>query len=138
MAGQTFVEWGCGFGVVTGVASLSGMDSVGIEVESELCEAGRQLLASRQISAQIWKGNFLPIGAGEMILDDEPQISCRHTASSAYESQHSSLHDFAAVFAYPWPGEEHFIKRVFSHFARAGTILLLFRGPFHLELYRKI
>ena len=42
--GKLFVEWGCGFGVVTGVASLLGLDAVGIEAEDFLCGQARELL----------------------------------------------------------------------------------------------
>jgi hypothetical protein len=49
-----------------------------------------------------------------------------------------ALSDFALIFAYPWPGEEHFLKAVFHRYARPNAVLLMYRGPYQVELYRKI
>ena len=52
--GRLFVEWGCGFAVVTGIAALLGLDAVGIEAEEMLCVEGRKLLAKHGVQAEIW------------------------------------------------------------------------------------
>lgn len=135
--GRLFVEWGCGFAVVTGIAALLGMDAIGIEAEEMLCVEGRKLLARQGITAEIWQGNFLPTGAKALAEDTDPLVSLTHAIPSAYGTHHMGLDDFAVVFAYPWPGEEHFLRLVFDRFARSDALLLMFRGPYHIELYRK-
>ncbi len=56
--GQLFCEWGCGFGIVTGVASVLGLDAIGIEAEQFLCEQARKLMAKNGVQAEIWQGIF--------------------------------------------------------------------------------
>ncbi len=135
--GRLFVEWGCGFGVVTGTASLLGLDAVGIEAEEFLCEEARTLFQQAGIEAEVWQGNFLPQRARELAEDEDPLVSLTHTISPAYEMHDMSISDFAVVFAYPWPGEEHFLRHVFARYARRDALLLMYRGPYHVELYRK-
>jgi hypothetical protein len=135
--GQLFVEWGCGFGVVTGTAALLGLDAVGIEAEEFLCQESRLLLSHASIPAEIWQGNFLPHRARELADDTDPLVSLTHSIPPAYGQHDMTLGDFAIVFAYPWPGEEHFLRLVFDRFARRNALLLMYRGPYHVELYRK-
>ncbi len=135
--GRLFVEWGCGFAVVTGIAGLLGLDAIGIEAEEMLCVEGGKLLAKHGIAAEIWQGNFLPAGARSLAEETDPLVSLTHAIPPAYQQHQMSLDDFAIVFAYPWPGEEHFLKLVFDRFARSDALLLMFRGPYHIELYRK-
>ncbi len=136
--GRLFCEWGCGFAVVSGVASLLGLDAVGIEAEEFLCAEARKLLAKCHVSAEVWQGNFLPRGARKLAEDTDPLVSLTHDIAPAYEQFDMALSDFAIVFAYPWPGEEHFLKAVFNRYARQNAVLLMYRGPFQVELYRKI
>lgn len=135
--GKLFVEWGCGFGVVTGIASILGLDAVGVEAEEFLCGEGRALFERAGIQAEIWQGNFLPNGARDLADDEDPLVSLTHYIPAAYEEHDFTFDDFALVFAYPWPGEEHFLKLVFDRFARSGALMLMYRGPFMIELYRK-
>jgi len=135
--GRLFVEWGCGFAVVTGIAALMGLDAVGIEAEEMLCVEGRKLLSKHSVAAEIWQGNFLPIGARPLAEDTDPLVSLTHAIAPAYAQHQMALDDFAIVFAYPWPGEEHFLRLVFDRFARSDALLLMFRGPYQVELYRK-
>lgn len=136
--GRLFCEWGCGFGIVTGIANLLGLDAVGIEAEEFLCAQARILLDRHDIHAEIWQGNFLPSGAHNMAEPDDPLVSLTHTLPPAYDQCDMSLSDFAITFVYPWPGEEHFLRAVFDRYARVGALLLQFRGPYHVELFRKI
>lgn len=135
--GRLFVEWGCGFAVVTGIAALLGLDAVGIEAEEMLCVEGRKLMAKHGIEAEVWQGNFLPRGARRLADDTDPLVSLTHSLPPAYELNQMGLDDFAVVFAYPWPGEEHFLRLVFDRYARQGSLLLMYRGPYHIELYCK-
>jgi hypothetical protein len=135
--GHLFCEWGCGFGIVTGVAALLGLDAVGIEAEEFLCEQARVLLKQNDVRAEIWQGNFLPHGARELAEEADPLVSLTHKIPAAYHEHDMPLSDFALTFVYPWPGEEHFLRAVFDRFARPGALMLQFRGPYHVELFRK-
>lgn len=135
--GRLFVEWGCGFAVVTGIAALLGLDAIGIEAEEMLCVEGRKLMAKHGVQAEIWQGNFLPSGARRLAEDTDPLVSLTHSLPPAYELNQMGLDDFAIIFAYPWPGEEHFLRLVFDRYARPDSLLLMYRGPYHIELYRK-
>src|SRR5690606_36064507 len=97
--GKLFVEWGCGFAVVTGVAALLELDAVGVEAEAFLCEEARHLLTREGIKAEIWQGNFLPAGARHLADDPDPLVSPTHYIPPAYSDHDMSLEDFAIVFA---------------------------------------
>ena len=135
--GRLFCEWGCGFGIVTGVAALLGLDAVGIEAEEFLCSQARELFEQNNIRAEIWQGNFLPQGAAALAEEADPLVSLTHNIPAAYAQHDMPLSDFALTFVYPWPGEEHFLRAVFDRYARPGALMLQFRGPYHVELYRK-
>lgn len=135
--GQLFCEWGCGFGIVTGIASILGFDAIGIEAEEFLCQQARLLLEQNEVRAEIWQGNFLPRGSAQLAEESDPLVSLTHRIPAAYETHDMSLSDFALTFVYPWPGEEHFLRAVFDRYARPGALMLQFRGPYHVELYRK-
>lgn len=135
--GHLFCEWGCGFGIVTGVAALLGLDAVGIEAEEFLCSQARVLLQQNDVRAEIWQGNFLPQGAASLAEETDPLVSLTHQIPPAYEAHDMPLSDFALTFVYPWPGEEHFLRAVFDRYARPGALMLQFRGPYHVELFRK-
>lgn len=135
--GNLFCEWGCGFGIVTAMASQLGWDAIGIEAEPFLVDEARKFLASEKIPAEIWHGNFLPTGSERLARHQSHHASLFHQVPSAYAKRGLELDDFAIVFAYPWPGEDGFLKDVFATYAALGAILLLFRGPYELELYRK-
>ncbi len=133
------LEWGCGFGVVTGIAELLGLSAVGIEAERFLVKAALRLQRQGGLKGEIWHANFLPVGASELAESGDPRISLQFSSlPSAYELHDSHLHDFGCIFCYAWPGEEHFLKQVFDRFAAPSTALILFRGPFHAEVYRKL
>ena len=135
--GHLFCEWGCGFGIVTGVAAILGLDAVGIEAEEFLCSQARILLEQNQVRAEIWQGNFLPPGSAGLAEQSDPLVSLTHKIPAAYSAHDMPLSDFALTFVYPWPGEEHFLRAVFERFARPGALMLQFRGPYHVELFRK-
>ncbi|HBE69946.1 MAG TPA: hypothetical protein DDW52_17510 [Planctomycetaceae bacterium] len=135
--GSLFVEWGAGFGIVTGIAAANGFEAVGIEAEEFLCEEATKLFAGQPWSAEIWHGNFLPRGARELAIDEDPVVSLSHAIPPAYEEHDLELEDFACVFAYPWPGEEHFLRLVFDRFARSGALMIMYRGPNQIEVMRR-
>jgi hypothetical protein len=135
--GNLFCEWGCGFGIVAGMAGILGWDAIGIEAEPFLVDGARKWIQTERLPAEIWHGNFLPPGSEQLAKHQSHHASLFHQVPSAYADHGMSLDDFAMVFAYPWPGEDGFLKDVFERYARDQSILLIFRGPYELELYRK-
>lgn len=135
--GNLFCEWGCGFGIVTAMAGKLGWDAVGIEAEEFLVEQARQFVRSENIPAEIWHGNFLPSRAERLAKRQANHASLFHQIPSVYASQSLAVDDFATIFAYPWPGEDYFLKDVFRHYAADRAILVMFLGPYEIEIYRK-
>ena len=135
--GNTFCEWGCGFGIVTGLASQLGWDAIGIEAESFLVEQANRFLARNRLKGEILHGNFLPRGSERLAGAQSNHASLFHQVENAYEQHELQLDDYALVFAYPWPGEHHFLQEVFRHYAGDGALMLMFLGPYEIELFRK-
>lgn len=135
--GKLFCEWGCGFGIVTALAAGLGWDAIGIEAESFLVQRAKSFLRKRGISAEIWQGNFLPQGAERLAKRQANHASLFHRVPSVYEEKSLEVDDFSIIFAYPWPGEDYFLKDVFLHYAADQAILLMFLGPYEIEVYRK-
>jgi len=136
--GNLFCEWGCGFGIVTALAGKLGWDAVGIEAEEFLVDQARGFLASEKIQAEIWHGNFLPHGAQRLAKRQANHASLFHQIPSVYARESLNVDDFATIFAYPWPGEDYFLKDVFRHYAADQAILVMFLGPYEIEIYRKV
>ena len=135
--GKLFCEWGCGFGVVTAMASMLGWDAIGIEAEEFLVDEAREWLRRDGIDAEVWHGNFLPPGSERLAKRQANHASLFHQVPNAYADHDLGIDDFAIVFAYPWPGEDYFLKDVFRNYAADQSLLLLFLGPYEIELYRK-
>ncbi len=108
-----FREWGCGFGVATGLAHLAGFEASGIEVEPELVAAAVALAQDLRLPARF--------SAGDIFAADTADPSA----------------GAAVVFAYPWPLEVGRWTRRFETLARPGALLLLFEGIDELRLYRR-
>ncbi|MFN7733652.1 MAG: class I SAM-dependent methyltransferase [Pirellula sp.] len=135
--GKLFCEWGCGFGVVTAMASILGWEAIGIEAEEFLVDQARRFLTAEKLPGEIWHGNFLPPGAERWAKHQANHASLFHRIPSAYADRDLDIDDFAIVFAYPWPGEDTFLKEVFRRTAADEALLLVFLGPYEIELYRK-
>ncbi|MFM8570479.1 MAG: class I SAM-dependent methyltransferase [Pirellula sp.] len=136
--GNLFCEWGCGFGIVTAMASKLGWDAVGIEAEAFLVQQAQAFLRSEKIPAEIWHGNFLPNGAERLAKRQANHASLFHKVPCVYDCESLGIDDFGTIFAYPWPGEDYFLKDVFRLYAADRAILVMFLGPYELEIYRKV
>ena len=66
LRGDLFCEWGCGFGIAAGVASLLGLKAYGLEIETELAELATQLAADMKVPIEILQSNYLPEGFEEI------------------------------------------------------------------------
>ena len=135
--GRRFLEWGCGFAIVSALASSLELDAIGIESESELLAQGRKTIAQWDVPIELVHGDFLPPGA-ESLADDPTLPSLGHNVACGYAQTESQLDDYAIVYAYPWPGEDEFHVDVFDRFAAPDALLLLFCGPNDVRLWRKV
>jgi hypothetical protein len=135
--GNRFLEWGCGFAVVTALASTLDLDAIGMEAEGDLLAQGRNTIELWDVDVELVHGDFLPMGA-ETLADDPTLPSLGHGLTGGYEQLGMDLDDFAIVYAYPWPGEDDFHEAVFDRHAAIGALLLLFCGPNEMRLWRKV
>lgn len=137
LTGNRFCELGSGFGVAAMLASLHGLESVGIEIESYLVEQACDLAEELDLSAEFFCGSFVP--------RDMPNISdlgseVEHVEiheGEVYDEIGLEMNDFDLFFAFPWPGEEHFFEAVFESGAAMNAMLLTFRGRDGMHLMRK-
>ncbi len=75
-----------------------GLDAIGIEPKSFLCDQARKLMAKNDVQAEVWQGNFLPAGAHQLAEDTDPLVSLTHRIPAAYHQHDMPLSDFAIVF----------------------------------------
>jgi hypothetical protein len=94
-----FCEWGSGFGIITGLAQLLGFESSGIEIDENLAEASRKLLADFGISSRIYCGDYT-------IVDARAET----------------------YFVYCWPGKVNETREYFASIARPDDRLLICYG----------
>lgn len=140
--GGRFAEWGSGVGVVTCLASLLGMDAIGIEIERDLVDIAEALAEDHSIEAEFVSGSFVPEG-GEFVLEDNAYNLARDVTwlqpggDDAYEHLGLDPDDFDFVFAYPWPGEEQTIFDLFAEYAAVGALLMTHHGENGMRLQRK-
>ncbi len=136
LLGRRFLEWGCGFAVVSALASSLGLDAIGMEAEDDLLRQGRQTIQGWGVDVELIHGNFLPPGA-ESLADDPTLPSIGHEIENGYAQLGLEIDDFTIVYAYPWPGEDDFHELVFDRHAAVGALLMLFCGPNDVRLWRK-
>ena len=122
--GQVFCEWGSGLGVVSALAASHAFDVYGIEIQLELVEAARELVAEMGVVAEFAQGSFLLPG-DESLLDKCDQTRAV-VSRDAYKDLELTPESCDIVFAYPWPGEEMMIDLVFERHAAKGALLLTY------------
>ncbi|MFT5498393.1 MAG: hypothetical protein ACI9TH_003805 [Kiritimatiellia bacterium] len=116
--GPRFGEWGCGFGVVTGLAALMGFEAVGIERDALLLDQARTLYQACGVNAQLAQANFFEL--------------------SEAEDRSIGPATFDVIYAYPWPREADAWIQSFDETARPGALLLTFHDFGELRLHRKL
>lgn len=137
LTGNRFCEWGAGFGAGALLATLHGMEAVGIEIEPSLVEAADDVADALGNSARFYRGSFVPrgvegieelIGEVKNVVTDEDDV---------YDQIGLDVDDFDLFFAFPWPGEHGFFETVFDARAAVGAMLLTYRGRDGMHLVRK-
>jgi SAM-dependent methyltransferase len=121
---RRFLEWGSGFGVVTGLAAMLGLEACGIEIDARLVMESRALLAAQGLRAAVAHGSFMPadFAVRQRLVDDETRTV--FDAADGYGELERDLDDFDLVFAYPWPTEEELYCDLFRRRADHGAVLL--------------
>lgn len=138
IAGNRFCEWGSGFGVATMLATLGGMEAVGIEIEPSLVEASQSVADDLAIPADFFCGSFVP---GDLIGVLESDHELKHIEvheGDAYDEIGRSVDEFDLFFAFPWPGEYKFFRRIFDCCSASGSLLMTYHGREGMRLVRKI
>jgi hypothetical protein len=136
-AGPSFCEWGSGAGVVTCLAAMVGFDACGIEFEGDLVELSIRLARHYNLKVDFYRGNFVPHG-GQEIADEVSEFACLASGGlDPYDQMGLEIDDFDVVFAFPWPGEEYVIERLFDRFASNGALLMTYNGVEGVRLFRR-
>ena len=114
--GAAFLEWGSGQGLASIFASLLGLSAVGVELDEELVRESTALAARYDAPARFIHGSYDPATPGVKT------VTARHRA---------------AVYVYPWPGEETYFLQLFHATASPGALLLMCLGPEEVRIFRK-
>ena len=134
VSGNRFCEWGSGFGIACGVASLCGMEAVGIELEQELVSRSRELLAECQLPVEILNLSYFPEGFDEseghggkdLIVPYDASANSPYVGSPQYEGLDPE--DVDVFFVYPYPDQEEMMQDLFGAIATPGALLLMYLG----------
>ncbi|MDQ8203192.1 hypothetical protein [Pelagicoccus sp. SDUM812003] len=144
--GKTFCEWGSGFGVSTGLASLLGYQAYGIEIQEELHERAVELAKSERIDAQFLNNSYLPEGfefyeghgTNRLIAPSDLKRRQRSLAYSLqYEEMDIEIEEIDIFYVYPWPEEQELMLELFDAVAAEDALLLAYFGPGDISLFRK-
>lgn len=143
LRGDLFCEWGCGFGIAAGIASLLGFEAVGIEFEPDLADRAAGLLDDLGIGVEILNESYLPegyetvegIGGKDLIVPGDVGISGSGSAPPTYEGLDPGEVDL--FFVYPYPDEEDFMRDLFEELGDEDAVLLMYQGEGEISAWRK-
>jgi hypothetical protein len=136
--GNRFCEWGSGFGVVVGLASMVEFDACGIEIESSLVSEARTLADDFDLPVEFVRGSFVPRGAEDRVHAAGTYSWLTTEGDDAYDDLGLEVSDLDLVFAYPWPDEEGVVCDLFERYAGAGAVLATYHGSSEFRLKRKV
>ena len=139
--GESFIEWGSGFGVATGLAAHLGYQATGIEIQEDLIEFARNLLEQHELEADFINCSYVPEGLVEyetLGTTDLEFDSYGQNSSPIYEDMELPINEIDLFFVYPWPGEQGMMLKLFDLLAGEGAILVAYFGDREIHLYRKL
>ncbi len=141
--GNSFCEWGSGFGVAASLAAMLKFRAHGIEIEKGLVDASKQLADDFGLPVEFVHGSFIPPGRGahadEACAKNNAEFfGLVSDADSAYRELGLDLNEFDIFFAYPWPSEEQAIENLFARYAAEGALLLTYNQYHSVRLRRKV
>jgi len=141
LQGSVFCEWGCGHGIAAGIAALLGLESYGIEIETELADRATRLMRDLSIPVEILEISYLPEGyeeseghGGKDLITPEELIP-RGGPVDAPEYDGLDPDEVDLFFVYPWPDQEELMLDLFSAVASDGAILLMYQGDGDISAY---
>lgn len=136
--GNSFCEWGSGFGVVTCLAAMIGFDAYGIEVEPELVAEAEKLATDFDVPAVFVCGSFIPPAAGASLGKDR-EFSWLTTRCDDIEAEWGlDAGDFDTVFVYPWPDEQQVIADLFDRITAPGAVIVTNQNDGTFRVRRKV
>jgi SAM-dependent methyltransferase len=141
-----FMEWGSGFGVATGMAALLGYDATGIELRAGLVAIARELLASQSIAADFLCTSYIPdgfieydvAGGSDLVADNSFGYQLENGPIYQDEEQEVDIAEVDLFYAYPWPGEQEMMLKLFDAVAEVDAILIAYYGDCEICIYRKL
>ena len=143
LRGNTFCEWGSGFGIATCMASLIGFKAYGIELEEGLVELSTQLAQDLGIPVEILCTSYLPEGyeecqgqGGKDLLPPQATTSGGVPIDTTPTYDGLDPDDVDLFFAYPWPGQEEFMMDLFSEVATEDAVFLIYHFDGTVTAYR--
>ncbi|MFT4543100.1 MAG: hypothetical protein ACI841_001859 [Planctomycetota bacterium] len=123
---STFLELGSGAGVATIIADLLGFDAYGIEIEPWLVEQSIDLAEEFDSSATFAEGTFVVPEYLDEFEHLPSDIVTPTDGADAFEEIGLDFSDFDIVYAYPWPGEEDWLRELVRRHARPEAQLLTY------------
>ena len=139
--GQTFLEWGSGFGVATGLAALLGYNATGIEIQEDLVAKAESLLEHEGIVATFIATSYIPEGFIEYEnfgTTDIVRDNFDDAPAPSYADMNVDITEIDVFFSYPWPGEQEMMLKLFDALAGEGAILIAYFGDREINIYRKL
>ena len=134
--GRRFLEWGSATGVITIMADLMGFDSCGIELDSSLVQAARELAARTRSKARFAAGSFIPMGWEWRPRNGDGRIGTIGQGQSGYIELGRALADFSVVYAFPWTGEEPMMLDLMRCHGHKDALLMLHAPEYGVRIYR--
>ena len=141
-SGNSFCEWGSGFGGVASVASLLGFESYGIEINLEILRHSVRLAEDFELSVEFVEGSFIPVGSDDLVdsafIDNDGDLTLECHFDDAYQAMGLEVSDFDVIFVFPWPTEAALLANIFDRFASSGALLLIYNDFSGLNIQRKL
>jgi predicted O-methyltransferase YrrM len=123
---SSFLELGSAAGVVTIMADLLGYEAYGIEREPWLVERSAELAERFESRASFAEGSFVPAAFEDDVEHVPSDFLTSDAGACGYDELGLELDDFDLIYAYPWPGEEDWLRELVRRHARPGAMLLTY------------
>ena len=137
LAGDLFLEWGSGLGIITMVAAEIGYEAQGIEILPELVDQAEELADELGVSCAFVCGSCVPTAAQDAVEEAGEGFWIGDGGLDGHELLDLDPADADLVYAYPWPGEQGLFERLFDRVAGSGALFLSYNGVEGLRLLRK-
>ena len=144
LSGGLFCEWGSGFGMVSGIASLLGFEAVGMEKEEILVTKSKELIKDLGLEVEILETSYLPpgfeetegIGGKDLLLPGDAVSGGADSSPAIYDELDPAEVDL--FFVYPWPDQEQMMMDLFQSVASGDAILMMYLGDGEMVSYRLV